>query len=125
MQNELFNMVNMMNAWNQTTFKAATQLAQIQAKAFEKMARKQIELTDQMLDYGNKQVNLVRNFKDLNQYAGEQSELMQDYAGKYLGAASETLELMSQTRDELNTWFEKGVAEVTQNVVPVTPKKAA
>lgn len=122
MQNELFSM---MNAWNQTTFKAATQLTQIQAKAVEKMARKQIELAGQMLEYGNKEADLVRNFKDVNQYTAEQTALMQDYAGKYLSAVGEALELTSQTRDELNALFEKGVAEVTQNVSPVSPKKAA
>lgn len=122
MQNELFDM---MNAWNQTAFKAATQLTQIQAKAFERLARKQIELTGQMLEYGNKQVDLARNFKDLNQYASEQTALMQDYAGKWLSAASEALELTAQTRDELNAWLEKEVAEATQNVTSVSPKRAA
>jgi ubiquitin C-terminal hydrolase len=123
MQNELSNV---MNAWNQTTFKAATQLAQIQAKAFEKMARKQIEFCSNMLDYGHKQVDLARNFKDLNQHTAEQNALVHDYAGRHLSAVSETLDLLSKTRDELNTWFEQGVSEVTtQQVAAVAPKKAA
>lgn len=110
MQQEFFNIVN---RFNQNAFDATKQLAEINARACEKLMQNQIKVADMYMEGGAKQAALVRDFKDVAGYMASQGEVAKEYAGMVLTVTKDNLDTMAEARNELKEWFEKGVTEAT------------
>ena len=57
-----------------------------------------------------------------------QTDIVTDFSSKVQGIARNTLDIINESRDEVNTWFEKnakeaekGLKEVTKEVSKVVP----
>ena len=122
MQQEVMNIIN---SFNQTALDTTKQLFAINVRTCEKLLEKQTAFTGMCLDNGEKQMGLVREFKDIPGYWTSQGEFVKEYAEKSLAAAKESVEILTDTRDELTSLFEKGVSKVTTDLKVVSAKKAA
>ena len=123
MQEEFFNFVN---RFNQNAFDATKQLAEINARACEKLVQNQIKVAGLYMEGGGKEAELVRDFKDVAGYMASQGELAKEYADVALTVTKDNLDVMAKARNDLKEWFEKGVAEVaTTTAVAGVKKKAA
>ena len=120
--------LEIVNRFNQTAYEASKQLADINARNVEKLLQKQLAFVELSMQGGIKQLELMRDFKDLPAYMSAQEELAKEYTDKLMATTKDTVAFMSEARDELNAWLEQGVATATATLTPAKPaptKKAA
>ncbi len=68
---------------------------------------------------------IVRDAKDVSSYLSAQSEMAKDCTEKALEANKKTLDILVETRNELNAWLEQSMASAAREVKPAAVKKAA
>ena len=122
MQQEIFNQLN---SFNQTAYEATRQLADINLRAYEKIVQQQFELTGMCFDAAIKQMDALRETKDVGAYLRAQADMFRGCAEKALAASKENMDVLAAVRGEYNDWLEKGLATATSNLNLTTPKKAA
>lgn len=128
MQQSYFNFYNV---FAKTAFDAGRQLADINARNYEKLMKRQIELASDFMETSFKQF--------VSHYAAAQKEIAEEYADKAQKAQKDTVKLIAQAQDELNAYLEQqlpaamervrsAVKEATQEAADTTrsaSKKAA
>lgn len=96
MQNEFFNMYNV---FAKTAFDATRQLTDINVRTYEKLLKRQVELTSDLVESAVKQ--------GVSHYMAAQKQLAEDYADKAQKANKDTVKIITQAQDELNSYLEE------------------
>jgi DNA-binding protein YbaB len=96
MQNEFFNLYNV---FAKTTFDATRQLTDINVRTYEKLLKRQVELTSDLVESAVKQ--------GVSHYMAAQKQLAEDYADKAQKANKDTVKIITQAQDELNSYLEE------------------
>lgn len=98
----------------------------INAKATQKLTQQQLDFIDCFLETGVKQISLVTDSKGYKELFSGQAGLASEYNEALMDALRKTTETLTETKDELSAWFEKGCESFT---VPLwkapTPVKTA
>lgn len=100
------------------------QLSEVNTRAYDSIVKGQTEIANICVRTGVKQLELVREVKDIPAYLKAQKELTTELAEEMIKFAQSTVELATSNRDELFGWIEsstKGVAKI----VPMPEIKAA
>jgi hypothetical protein len=105
MQHDLFNLYNV---FAKTAFDASRQLTDINARNYEKLVKRQIELASDFMESGFKQF--------VSHYMAAQKELAQEYADKLQQANKDTVKLITQAQDELNSYLEQQLPAAMEQV---------
>jgi hypothetical protein len=108
MQQELFNLYNV---FAKTTFDAGQQLVDINARNYEKLVKRQIELATDVTESSFKQF--------VSHYMAAQKELAEEYADKVQKANKDTLKIITQAQDELNSYLGKQLPAAMEQVKSV------
>src|SRR3712207_9535334 len=96
MQNEFFNLYNV---FAKTAFDATRQLTDINVRTYEKLLKRQVELTSDLVESAVKQ--------GVSHYMAAQKQLAEDYADKAQKANKDTVKIITQAQDELNSYLEE------------------
>lgn len=117
MQTQAFDLYNV---FTKSAFDATRQLIEINSRTFERLAKRQIELTSDIMESAVKQ--------GVSHYMNAQKELAQDYANKAQKANQDTVKIITQAQDELNSYVEEKLPasfEQVKSVVKDTAEDAA
>jgi gas vesicle protein len=95
-------------------------LTDINARTYEKLVKRQIELTSDLMESGIKQA--------VSHYMSVQKQLAEEYADKAQKANKDTVKIITQAQDELNSYLEEklpvAMEEVRSAVKDVTKDAA-
>jgi phasin family protein len=102
------------------------ELAEINTKTAEKLSAQQLEILDTCLDTGSKQFSLATEAKDVKDILTAQANLATEYNEKVLAFARNTTAILTESKDEIAAWLEKGVESVSASTssAPAVAKKA-
>ncbi len=117
MQQEVFNLYNV---FAKTAFDAGRQLTDLNTRTYEKLAKRQIELASDFMESAVKQ--------GLSHYVAAQRQLAEDYANKAQQANKDTVKIITQAQDELNSYLERqlpATIEQVKSAVKDTAQEAA
>ena len=119
MQNEFIDQVT--NA-GKTSYEAIQELGAIQARALQKLTDLQFNLASLNLESGVEQAKLLSttsNYKDL---LSAESDFAGEYSNKALDITRQTAEVLTESRDEIVTWLEKGFEKAGKTAKPAAKK---
>ncbi len=105
MQNEFFNLYNV---FAKTAFDATRQLTDINVRTYEKLLKRQVELTSDLVESAVKQ--------GVSHYMAAQKQLAEDYTDKAQKANKDTVRIVTQAQDELNSYLEERLPAATNEV---------
>jgi hypothetical protein len=117
MQQEVFNLYNV---FAKTAFDAGRQLTDLNTRTYEKLVKRQIELASDFMESAVKQ--------GLSHYVAAQRQLAEDYANKAQQANKDTVKIITQAQDELNSYLEQqlpATIEQVKSAVKDTAQEAA
>ena len=120
MQNE---MIEKMTEMGKSSYSAMQELAAINSKAFKELSELQMGLATYSLESGvelTKTLSSTTNYKDA---VSAEVDFANEYGSKVMEFGSKTAEILTDSRDEVVSWFEKAVEEATAEVTPPAPKK--
>jgi phasin protein len=96
------------NVFAKTAADTARQLTDINARTYEKLVKRQIELTSDLMESGIKQA--------VSHYMSVQKQLAEEYADKAQKANKDTVKIITQAQDELNSYLEEKLPVAMEGV---------
>lgn len=121
-------MDHVLTQWD-TFMKSATDaskaLEALNLKLVEQLSKKQVELMTAAFEASNKWVSSFSEHKALPELMTAQSKLASDYNAKLVAAARETANLLTVSREELKSWFEKSFQTISAQTGIEVPKATA
>jgi hypothetical protein len=105
MQQQIFNLYNV---FTKAAFDAGRQLTDLNTRTYEKLVKRQVELTSDFVQSAVKQ--------GLSHYLAAQRELAEDYANKAQQANKDTVKIITQAQDELNNYLEQQLPAAVEKV---------
>jgi hypothetical protein len=117
MQNEIFNLYNV---FAKTAFDATRQLTDINTRTYEQLVKRQFELTSDVME------NVVK--QGVSHYMDAQKQLAEQYADKAQQANKDTVKIITQAQNELNSYLEQqlpAAMEQVKSAVNDTAQQAA
>lgn len=100
------------------------QLSEINSRTYGKIVKGQTEIANIYVRSGVKQLELVREVKDIPAYLSAQKELTSELAEELIKYAQSTVELATSSRDDLFGWIESSVQGISK-IYPIPEAKAA
>jgi phasin family protein len=117
--------IDAVNEMAGNSYQSLRRLGEINQRALDRMMDKQVSLMNIWMDAGMQQIKLATEAKGLQDLMTGNLSITKTVAEKLMAENRDSLEMAAQTRDELRSWFESGVAEVTDRVTKVAQKAAA
>ncbi len=105
MQQDFFNLYSV---FAKTAFDAGRQLTDINARNYEKLVKRQIELVSDFMETSFKQV--------ATHYVAAQKEIAEEYADKTQQANKDTVKLIAQAQEELNSYLQQQLPAAMEQV---------
>ena len=109
---------------SKSSYDAAKELFEINANIAEQLIEQQLAIFNLGVEYTSRQLALAGQAKGYKEVVSSQTEITSDIIGKAQGIARNSADIISESKDEVNVWFEKGVKEAEkciQEVAKVTP----
>lgn len=100
-----------------TSFESLQELGAINAKTLQKLADLQFKLASYTIETGIEQTKLLSsttNYKDL---LNAESDFAGEYSSKAMDFTREATSILSESRDELVSWFENGLEKAEKTEV--------
>ena len=117
-----------MNKLGKSAYEAIKEFYAVNTNIAEQVFEQQLALTSLGVDYFISQLQLASSAKGYKEMINGQTDIVTDFSSKVQGIARNTLDIINESRDEVNTWFEKnakeaekGLKEVTKEVSKVVP----
>jgi phasin family protein len=117
--------IDAVNEFAGNGYQSLRRLGEINQRAFDRMMDKQVSLMNIWMDAGMQQSKLATEAKGLQELMTGNLAITKATAEKLAAENRDSLEMATETRDELRAWFESGVADVTERVTKVAQKAAA
>jgi adenylosuccinate synthase len=96
------------NVFAKTAADTARQLTDINARTYEKLVKRQIELTSDLMESGIKQA--------VSHYMSAQKQHAEEYADKAQKANKDIVKIITQAQDELNSYLEEKLPVAMEGV---------
>lgn len=115
------------DAFGKNAFEAARELIEINSRVFEKVLEGQIGFANLVVEGSEKQAALAKEANDPQVFFKKQTELYEEYAGKFSDVAQEGVKLAQEAGEDFKGWFEQGLANADKagKAVVKTASKAA
>ena len=108
MYNETFNLFN---TFAKTAAGATRQVTEINSRAFERLVKRQVELTS---DFAESSIK-----RSLSHAVAAQREIAEEYSNQAQKANKDTVKIITQAQDELNGYLEKQLPAAMEQVKAV------
>jgi len=109
------------NIFGKSAMESAKELETLNVALFEKLSRNNMELFNSAVELNNKFVALLGNPGDIQGMMNEQIKLANEYNGQVVSTIKEAAEIVAESKDGYQAWFEAGVQNATtaaQELVP-------
>lgn len=123
------NFLTQWESFAKSAFDTTKELETLNMKLFEQLSQKQVELLTSAFEIGNKWMSSFGEFKGVPELVAAQTKLASDYGSKVVATSKEATELLTASREDYKSWFEKSFKVLTEQTVavtkPVSVRKAA
>ena len=99
-------------------------LGDINSTAFRKVTDLQFDFISMNVESGIEQAKCLNSKTDANDIFASSAEFVSDYNEKMIGFTNQTVEILTQSRDEARSLFEKTIASRAAPVKKPTKAKA-
>lgn len=113
--------LNLMNEMGTKGFERLTALGEINLRAWETLAARQLDAMNLMVEQGVRQMKLATESKGYNEYLKGQVELSKELSTRLMEETKTNLQVAGQVRDQYRSWFQQGVSEVTADLRKAAP----
>jgi hypothetical protein len=103
-----YEIFNLSNAFAKTAADTTRQLVELNTRTYERLAKRQVELASDFVETAVKQ--------GVSHYMAAQRELAEDYAFKAQAANTDTVRIISQAQEELNSYLEQQLPAAMEQV---------
>lgn len=114
-----FDFVEQFTNAGKTSYQSVQELGAINAKAIQKLSELQFKFASYNIETGVEQTKLLTSTTSYKDLLAAESEIASDYSAKALDFSKQAASILSESRDEIMSWFEKGFKKVE-----VVPSKA-
>jgi hypothetical protein len=111
-----YRTIDMCNVFARAAFDASRLLADVNARTYERLVKRQIELATDCMESGIKQF--------VSHYAAAQKDFAQEYVQKAQAANQETVKLIGQAQDEWKKYLEQQLPAAIEQVKSAVKKAA-
>lgn len=105
--------VNAMNEMGNKGFERMNTLGELNLKVWEKLAARQMETMNLLMEQSSRQMKLATEAKGYNELLKGQMEIAKETSERMMAETKTNMELAGEVRDEYRAWVESGVSEVT------------
>ncbi len=116
MENAIFENINKVGKSSYETVKG---LYDINTNIVEQLIEQQFALFSLGNEYTARQLKLASETKGYKEVINGQTEIAADISSKVQGIARNTIDILSESKDDVNAWFEKGVEEAEKGIKEV------
>ena len=116
MENTIFENINKVGKSSYETVKG---LYDINTNIVEQLIEQQFALFSLGNEYTARQLKLASETKGYKEVINGQTEITADISSKVQGIARNTIDIFSESKDDVNAWFEKGVEEAEKGIKEV------
>jgi phasin family protein len=109
----------------ETAYETTKKAVDINAAAWESLIEKQLEVMNQVVDFGVKQVKLLGEVKDVNAALSAQTGLVQTAAEQAMANVRDVVKIANEARTAYDKLVNKGVQDAVAAVKPKATRKAA
>ena len=127
MTNALFDSFN---SYGKTTYEAIKDLYAVNSNLVEQLIEQQFAFATLGIEYTTNQMKLASTAKGYKEVLSGQSDLAAEMGSKIQGISRNTLDILNESKEELEGWFEKSVQTAEKSMkevaktVPTTKKTA-
>ena len=107
------------------SFETMKSLGDINSSAFRKITDLQFDFISMNVESGIEQAKSLNDKTDAKEIFASSAEFVSDYNEKMIGFTSQTVEILTQTRDEAKSLFEKAIASKAAPAKKPAKAKAA
>ena len=107
------------------SFETMKTLGDINSSAFRKISDLQFDFISMNVESGIEQAKSLNDKTDAKEIFASSAEFVSDYNEKMIGFTSQTVEILTQTRDEAKSLFEKAIASKAAPAKKPAKAKAA
>jgi phasin family protein len=109
----------------ETAYETTKQVVDINAAAWESLIEKQLEVMNQVVDFGVKQYKLLGEVKDVKTTLAAQTGLVETAAEQAMTNVRDVVRIANDARTAYDKLVNKGVQVAVAAVKPKVTKKAA
>lgn len=115
------------SAATKTSYDAFQELGQINTSAIEKLTQLQFTMATLGIEGTMEQAKLLTSTTNYKELLTAESDFASSYSDKVMNIARQTADLLTESRDEFTTWFEKNSKVLTDaaQTASTAPKKPA
>lgn len=110
MSNEVFEKFTEASKSN---YESAKALYDINVKTLSQLAEQQVAYSKLCMETMSASMSSMTSSKDIKEAATAQTELYQSMAEKVQGIARNSMDILTESKDEVTAWVEKSVEEVS------------
>jgi len=109
-----------LNKFSKGSYENMKGLYVMQTKAVEQLIEQQMALMSLGVEFVTRQMKLASEAKGYKEVLSGQTDITTEISSKVQGIARNTLDIMNESREELNTWFENCVKETEKGLKEAT-----
>ena len=102
------NVVKSLEQANKTTMESVKRLGEINARALERLAQHQLNVASAYMEGNMKQFQALSEAKGAQDLMSVQSRLASEIKESLISHAKQTMEILTETKDEYMNWVEEG-----------------
>jgi phasin family protein len=108
--------LNSVNEMGNKGFDRLNSLGELNLKIWEKLAARQMEAVNMMIDQSVRQMKLATEAKGYNEFLKGQMEMAREAGERMMSEAKTNMELAGEVRDDYRDWMQAGVSELTSEM---------
>ena len=113
------------NDFGKQAFESVRALGEINSELTGKLIAQQVDIANMCVEGGVRQMKAVSDSKDVKELLASQTELVQEYAEKFMDLAKTQASLAQTAGEKYQAWFEKGVQQANSTTKAAAKKVQA
>jgi len=105
-----------LNKFGKGSYESMKSLYMMQTKSAEQLIEQQMALMSLGVEFFTRQMKLASEAKGYKEMLNGQTDITTEISSKIQGIARNTLDIVNESRDELNAWCENCVKEAEQGI---------
>ena len=96
-----------------TAYDSVRELGEINTRLVQRLSQQQLEVLRVTMEAGARETQLISQPRDYQSLLSAQAALAGEYNQKFLEIARTTADILTETRDELMAWVQRGLERAT------------
>ena len=105
--------INAVNEMGNKGFERINSLGELNLKVWEKLAARQMDALNIMMEQSVRQMKMASEAKGYNELLKGQIEMAKEASERMMAETKTNMELVGEVRDEYRDWVQSGVSELT------------